>query len=124
MIVRLISSGVLLVGEYLFWDEPDANLNPASQRAVARALVELASSGAQIFVATHSMFLLRELQMSADAISPQFIGLIRAISETQESAAPVLAETSDGLDTLAYVAALEAEAEQADRYLASRGKAK
>ena len=62
--------------------------------------------------------------MSADAISPQFIGLIRAISETQESAAPVLAETSDGLDTLAYVAALEAEAEQADRYLASRGKAK
>lgn len=38
-VVRLISSGVLLEREYLFRDEPGANLNPASQRAVARALV-------------------------------------------------------------------------------------
>src|SRR5699024_10339952 len=44
MIIRLVSSGVLLQGGYLFWDEPEANLNPRTQRAVAQAIILLAES--------------------------------------------------------------------------------
>lgn len=118
MLVRLISNGVLLEGGYLFWDEPEANLNPASQRAIAHALVHLANHGTQIVVATHSMFLLREIQMSSEEISPRFIGLNRQQdSEQPMAAAQVVAQTSDDLDDLDYIAALEAEVEQANRYL-------
>ncbi|GAB2492989.1 AAA family ATPase [Promicromonospora xylanilytica] len=119
MIVRLIASGVLLEGGYLFWDEPEANLNPASQKAVASTLIELASQGSQVFVATHSMFLLRELQMSADDIETRYIGLTRRHDDTVDGAlAEVTAQTSNDLDEIEFVAALEAEAEQASRYLA------
>lgn len=119
MIVRLISNGVLLRGGYLFWDEPEANLNPASQRAVARALVHLARTGPQVVVATHSMFMLRELQMSSEEIEPRYIGLSRRLEPGQPLAASeVVAQVSDDLDTLDHIAALEAEAEQASRYLA------
>lgn len=119
MIVRLIANGVLLEGGYLFWDEPEANLNPASQRAVAHALVHLAQSGAQIVVATHSMFLLRELQMNGGSLSPKYIGLSRRQDDDEQIAtAEVVAQVSDDLDDLDDVAALEAEAEQAGRYLA------
>ncbi|GHC93129.1 ATP-binding protein [Nocardiopsis terrae] len=119
MIVRLIASGVLLEGGYLFWDEPEANLNPRSQRAVAHALIHLASQGSQIFVATHSMFLLRELQMSSGDVAPRYIGLERRRSDNENvAAAEVTAQASDDLDELDFIAALEAEAEQSDRYLA------
>lgn len=87
MIVRLIASGVLLEGGYLFWDEPEANLNPSSQKAVAHALKHLADQGSQIFVATHSMFLLRELQMSGGSADTRYIGLERRRSDAQGAAA-------------------------------------
>lgn len=118
MIVRLIASGVLLEGGYLFWDEPEANLNPTSQRAVAHALVHLAAQGSQIFVATHSMFLLRELQMSAHDIAPRYIGLERRRNDAENAAAAeVTAQSSDDLDEIEFIAALKAEAEQSERYL-------
>lgn len=120
MIVRLISNGMLLEGGYLFWDEPEANLNPASQNAVSNALVHLAAAGAQVFVATHSMFLLRELQMATEnnSITPRYIGLKRETHDAEDSStAAVSAQTADDLDDIEPIAALEAEAGQANRYL-------
>ncbi|MFV2195213.1 hypothetical protein [Nocardiopsis sp. LOL_012] len=58
MIIRLVSNGVLLEGGYLFWDEPEANLNSKTQRAVARAILSLVRSGTQVFAARIHMFLL------------------------------------------------------------------
>lgn len=119
MIVRLISNGVLLEGGYLFWDEPEANLNPASQRAVSSALLHLVRAGAQVFVATHSMFLMRELQMASAALRPRFVGLTRNRTEGGKIAlAEVRAQSADDLDDIEYVAALAAESDQAQRYLA------
>lgn len=119
MIVRLITNGVLLEGGYLFWDEPEANLNPASQRAVTNSLIHLASAGVQVFVATHSMFLMRELQMASASLQPRFIGLSRSGGDNDStSAAEVTAEVADDLDDLEFIAALAAETEQAQRYLA------
>ena len=114
MISRLIANGTLFDGGYLFWDEPEANLNPASQKALANALILLASQGAQVFVASHSLYLIRELQMAENAPDIQYIGLYRP----EGSATAVEAQTSHDLDDIEVFAALEAEAEQAEHYLA------
>lgn len=80
MLARLIATGALLDKGTLFWDEPEANLNPCLIKAVARSVVDLAASGIQIFIATHSLFLLRELeillaQAPGKAIDTRFFGL-------------------------------------------------
>ena len=73
-IYRLVQSGVLLNSGFLFWDEPEANLNPASQKAIVQMVIELirqfyteercfritGDDGEQDFVGTHSAFLLRQ----------------------------------------------------------------
>ena len=63
MLARLIATGSLLGSGYLFWDEPEANLNPRLIKSVATAILCLARNGIQVFVATHSLFLLRELEI-------------------------------------------------------------
>ncbi|WP_306368071.1 ATP/GTP-binding protein [Nocardiopsis sp. CC223A] len=124
MIIRLVSNGVLLEGGYLFWDEPEANLNPKTQRAVARTILALARSGTQVFVATHSVFLLRELELLLDQeppenpIEPCYIGLYReAPTEEGALAQAVRAETATDPADLSAIAALEAESSQSLRYL-------
>lgn len=44
-VARLIATGSLLEMGYLFWDEPEANLNPSVIKAVARTILHLASNG-------------------------------------------------------------------------------
>ncbi|WP_233572101.1 AAA family ATPase [Neisseria weixii] len=63
MIARLISTGALLDKGYLFWDEPEANLNPKLIRVAAEIIFALSKQGIQVFIATHSLFLLRELEI-------------------------------------------------------------
>ena len=60
---RLMHNGVLLDHKTLYWDEPEANLNPSMMRHVANILLLLARSGTQIFVATHSFEFLQELEI-------------------------------------------------------------
>ena len=63
MLARLISTGSLLDKDCLFWDEPESNLNPKLIREVARAILRICEAGVQVFIATHSLFLLRELEV-------------------------------------------------------------
>ena len=63
MLARLIATGSLLDKGCLFWDEPESNLNPKLIREVARAILRLCQAGIQVFVATHSLFLLREFEV-------------------------------------------------------------
>jgi len=62
MLAFLILNGELGKNAFLFWDEPEANLNPRLLVKLARILVEL-SKIMQVTIATHSLFLLRELEM-------------------------------------------------------------
>ena len=59
----LIQNGTLTAGSMLFWDEPEANLNPKLIRPVIDILLELARLHVQIFMATHSYFVLKELDV-------------------------------------------------------------
>ena len=60
---RLIATGSLLDKGYLFWDEPESNLNPKIIKRVAKTILQVAQSGIQVFIATHSLFLMRELHI-------------------------------------------------------------
>ena len=63
MLMRLITTGSLYNEGCLFWDEPESNLNPKLIREVARAILRLCQTEIQVFVATHSLFLLREFEV-------------------------------------------------------------
>lgn len=110
-IVRLVTTGTLLQSGYLFWDEPEASLNPATQRVVAKTIGHLAKTGTQVFIATHSLFLLRELVLELEGKDTEvrYIGL----------RADKPAQSVSSLDDLDFLAALEAEAAQEERYFSS-----
>lgn len=118
MLARLISTGSLLDKGYLFWDEPETNLNPKLVRIVARSIVHLAAQGIQVFVATHSLFLLREFEIELGARAKQkslvptrFFGLHAVDGGVQ-------LDQGETLPDIGAITALEESLRQSDRYLA------
>ena len=63
MILQLLQNGSLRKGKVLLWDEPEANLNPLLIQLMANAIVELSRQNIQVFITTHSLFLLNELEI-------------------------------------------------------------
>ena len=61
----LIQNGALLKGSVLFWDEPETNLNPKLFGPLMEILLNLQRNGVQIFLATHSYVVLKELDLRA-----------------------------------------------------------
>jgi AAA15 family ATPase/GTPase len=59
----LIQNGTLKKDSVLFWDEPEANLNPKMMEVIADILLELQQLGVQIFIATHDYALLEEFEL-------------------------------------------------------------
>ena len=62
---QLIRNGFLEPGSVLFWDEPEANVNPKLMDEIVDVLLRLARSGVQIFLSTHSYVILKELDLQA-----------------------------------------------------------
>lgn len=54
---QLIKNGTLENGAVLFWDEPEANLNPKHIPTIVDMLLMLQREGVQVFVSTHDYFL-------------------------------------------------------------------
>lgn len=65
LLYRLIQNESLAQGAVLFWDEPEASLNPQLSQAVVQVLLELQQMGVQIFVTTHDYVLLKEFGLAA-----------------------------------------------------------
>ena len=63
LIWLLIQNGTLLDGSVLFWDEPEANLNPSLIGHVVETILELRRLGVQIFLATHNFSVLKEMEL-------------------------------------------------------------
>ena len=59
----LIQNGTLTEGSTLFWDEPEANLNPSMLETLVTIFLQLQSNGVQIFIATHNYVLLKQLEL-------------------------------------------------------------
>lgn len=59
----LIQNGTFLRGSTLLWDEPEANISPSMISVLADLLLHLQVTGVQIFIATHSYVLIREIEL-------------------------------------------------------------
>ncbi|MCE8012940.1 AAA family ATPase [Billgrantia desiderata] len=115
MLARLITTGSLLDKGYLFWDEPEANLNPKLIKLVARAAFALSQQGIQVVIATHSLFLLKELELLArDAQGVEAQQRYFALVKGSEG---VQVEQGSRVDDLQTLVLLDEELAQSDRYL-------
>jgi predicted ATPase len=110
----LLANGSLSQDNTLYWDEPEANLNPALLREVAQLLVLLSAQGIQIIVATHSLFLLKEFHIlaSEQGAAVRYFGLSALLGE------PTQVSMRDNLEQLPDIVALDAELAQSDRFQA------
>lgn len=110
----LIRNGFVESGTHFFWDEPEANLNPALLRVAAKAIVMLAHAGVQVFVATHSLMLMRELyllnKLSEEPIATRWFGLHRHGSTAAVTQGNDVAESGT-------MSALDEELRQSELYL-------
>lgn len=60
---QLVKNGMLVSGSVLFWDEPEANINPIHIPIIAEILLNLQQNGVQIFISTHDYFLKKYLEV-------------------------------------------------------------
>ena len=65
ILALLIERKVLDKGSFIFIDEPEAHLHPAWQVVMAEALFELSRQGANVVIATHSVDILKWLEVHA-----------------------------------------------------------
>ena len=112
-LVHLLANDTLTPQTTLFWDEPEANLNPQLLRELAKVLAELARQGFQIILATHSMSLLKEFHILSREAAEQPLP-IRYFGLNAEPGEPTTVVTRDDFKLLPDVVALEVELEQAD----------
>lgn len=110
---KLLANGSLTKNSTLYWDEPEANLNPLLLRKLAAILAELARQGFQIILATHSTDLLKEFhilsrQKDAKPLPIKYFGLN---AEPGEATRII---TTDNFEHLPDVVALAEELKQAD----------
>lgn len=65
-VLYLILNGTITRSSVVFWDEPEANLNPKYSSIVADLLTRLANSGVQVFVASHDYVLTQKLSLYSE----------------------------------------------------------
>ncbi len=113
---QLLRNGSLTPQSTLFWDEPEANLNPALLKKLAAVLAALARQGFQIILATHSLFLMKELHIlsrqPAEAAMPiRYFGLNARPGEATH------VTTVDDFEDLPDIVALDVTLEQGEEFL-------
>lgn len=115
MVSRLISTGSLLDKGYLFWDEPETNLNPRLIKLIARVICHLSQQGIQVIVATHSLFLLRELEILTR--SKEFADIDKRFFALKPGSDGVEVEQGNAVEDLQTLVLLDEELEQSDRFM-------
>jgi predicted ATPase len=115
MVARLVATGSLLDTGYLFWDEPEANLNPKIIKTIARTILQIAGSGIQVFIATHSLFLLRELHVLQKREFSFFETRCFGLHIGDDGAVNV--QQGDTMDDIGEITALDEDLQQSERYI-------
>ena len=121
MLARLTATGALVGEACLFWDEPETNLNPKLIRSTAKAVLELCAQGVQVFVATHSLFLLREFEVLCSTSHAHVKSRFFAFERSKRDAR-VNVQQADDLANVEPLVLLDEDLEQSDRYLAMEGE--
>lgn len=66
LVLKLIQNGAIDKHTILFWDEPDANMNPSYISMIAHLLLCLQKEGVQIFLSTHNYMLAKYFEVLKD----------------------------------------------------------
>lgn len=114
----LLGNGTVRPGTSLFWDEPEMNLNTTHLPLLVRVLMGLCRCGVQLMLTTHSLFLLRELVIQlADKRNSRLTRRFFGLQPPTDNHSGVRTSAGNTLDEIDHLDSLEAEQEQADRYL-------
>ena len=65
ILTTLIRNRTLQKGTILFMDEPETNLHPEAIIALVKMLFSLSKAGIQIYIATHSYFIIKQFELLA-----------------------------------------------------------
>lgn len=114
MVLQLLKNGGLHKGMTLFWDEPEANLNPHLICIMAKVIVTLSLLGIQVFLTTHSLFFLREIDMLTKKESSLKKGNVRFFNFVGNG----IIEQGDTPEELGDILLLDESLSQSDRILA------
>jgi predicted ATPase len=116
MVAILISTGSLLEKGWLFWDEPETNLNPKLIRLVASTILHLCNNGIQVFVATHSLFFARELEILS--ANKPFKNVKQRYFALEQTAVAVNVHQGNLIEEVDPLVLLDEELQQSDRFMA------
>jgi len=108
----LLKNGGLSKESILFWDEPESTLNPKLIKDIAKLFIYLESLDIQIFIATHSLFLVNEIEIlrkKENNIKYFSFGF----DENQE----LRVSQSSKLEELEDLVLLDEEIDQGDRFM-------
>jgi len=108
----LLKNGALNKDCILFWDEPEANLNPKLIKDIAKLLIYLERLGIQIFIANHSLFLVNELEILREEENQ-----IKYFSFGFDENQGLRISQSSRLEELKDLVFLDEEIEQGDRFM-------
>ncbi|MBE8190130.1 MAG: AAA family ATPase [Candidatus Thioglobus sp.] len=68
MMQLLLKHNVISEGSFVFFDEPETNLHPSWQVLLTEVLIELAKSGVNVVMATHSLDMIKALEVKTKAL--------------------------------------------------------
>ncbi len=120
-LAQLIINGTLTRNGFLFWDEPEANLNPRMVVQLSETLLRLANQGIQVFVVSHDYLLTTRLSLASEYPNEiaenqrcpvKFFGLVRRGSDEKGASVTSgskLADLSDNPILAEYAALYDYE---------------
>lgn len=114
-LIHLIENGSLEVGDTLFWDEPESNLNPKLIKDVAAAILSLCKNGIQVIIGTHSLFLLREIEILTS--QKQFKAIPQRYFALGKNGDGVTVQQGNSVDEINPFVMLDEELAQSDRFI-------
>lgn len=114
-LLHLLENGSLEVGDTLFWDEPESNLNPKLIKDVAAALLFLCQQGIQVVIGTHSLFLLREIEILT--CQKHFMAIPQRYFALGKTETGVDVQQGDSVDDINPFVMLDEELAQSDRFM-------
>ncbi|MCB1144532.1 MAG: AAA family ATPase [Leptospiraceae bacterium] len=112
MLYYLILTDNLKRGDILFWDEPDSSLNPKLIVSLTKALVALVEMGIQVFVTSHNLFFMHEVDLSVKAFGEKFPAKFFSLVNEYKN---VAIEEGSKLSDLKTIDSLDEALSQGDR---------
>lgn len=113
----LLANGALSEQSILFWDEPETNLNPTYMIKLAELLVAIARNGTQVFIATHSLFMMRELSLLLQKAENITVGRRFFALETPKNNVGTSVSSGESAEQIEPISALDAEIDQSQRFI-------